>query len=65
MSLKISPYRIVSVGRGWHVRRPRSTLVHAFDELQDALAFVHRDSGGTAEVVEIVSDTLYMVKPVA
>jgi hypothetical protein len=65
MSPKIPPYRIIAVDRGWHVRRPGSTLVHAFDELSDALAFVRRDSSGTAEVVEIVSGNLYMVKPVA
>jgi hypothetical protein len=63
--LKCPPYRITMVDGQWHVRRPHGTLAHAFDELDDALTFVGRDSRGTAELVEILSGTLYMVKPIA
>jgi hypothetical protein len=59
------PYRITMVDRGWHVARPHASLVHAFDDLDEALAFVCRDSsGGTDTLVEIVSGNLYMLKPI-
>lgn len=42
------------VERSWHVGRPHASLVSAFDDLDDALAFVRRDILGTETVVEIV-----------
>jgi hypothetical protein len=53
------------VDHGWRVLRPHATLEHAFNELDEALAFVRRDSSGTATVVEILSGNLYMLKPIA
>ena len=61
---KSPPYRITMVERAWHVARPHASLVHAFDDLDEALAFVCRDSGGMETVVEIVSGNFYMLKPI-
>jgi hypothetical protein len=55
-------YRITLVDEAWHVRRPRATLDHAFDNVDDAMAFVRNDSSGTAEFVELVAGNTYMVK---
>ena len=55
-------YRITLVDEAWHVRRPRATLDHAFDNVDDAMAFVRNDSSGTAELVELVAGNTYMVK---
>jgi len=52
------------VERAWHVARPYASLVHAFDDLDEAVGFVCRDSGGTETVVEIVSGNFYMLKPI-
>lgn len=58
------PYRITMIGRAWHVARPHASLVHAFDDLDEAVGFVCRDSGGAETVVEIVSGNFYMLKPI-
>ncbi len=57
-------YRITLIAKAWHVRRPRATLDHAFDNVDDAVAFVRNDSSGTAEYVELVAGNTYMVKRV-
>jgi len=65
MAQRIDPiYRITLVNKAWHVRRPRATLDHAFDNVDDAVAFVRNDSSGTAEYVELVAGNTYMVKRV-
>lgn len=61
---KTPPYRITLVERAWHVARPHASLVHAFDDLDEAVSFVCRDSGGAETVVEIVSGDLYLLKPI-
>ena len=61
---KNPPYRITMVERAWHVGCPHASLEHAFDDLDDALAFVCRDSSGSETVVEIVSGNVYMLKPI-
>ncbi|WP_428668817.1 hypothetical protein [Reyranella sp.] len=58
------PYRITMVEREWHVARPHASLVHAFGDLDEALAFVRRDGRGAETVVEIVSGNFYMLKPI-
>ena len=58
-------YRITLVDKAWHVRRPRATLDHAFASLEEATDFVLNDSDGTAEFVELVADSTYMVKKLA
>ena len=55
-------YRITLVDEAWHVRRPRATLDHAFDNVDDAMAFVRNDSSGAVEFVELVAGNTYMVK---
>ena len=40
-------YRITLVDAAWHVRRPKATLDHAFANIDDAMAFVRNDSGGS------------------
>lgn len=55
-------YRITLVDHAWHVRRPKATMDHAFNSIDDAMVFVRNDSGGTAELVEVVADSIYMVK---
>ena len=55
-------YRITLVDEAWHVRRPRATLDHAFNNVDDAMAFVRSDSSGTAEFVELVAGNTYMMK---
>ena len=55
-------YRITLVDHAWHVRRPKATMDHAFDSIDAAVVFVRNDSGGTAEMVEVVADNTYMVK---
>ena len=61
---KDPPYRITLVGNAWHVTRPHATLDHAFASIDEALAFVGRDSVGTAEFVEVVAGGTYMLKQV-
>ncbi|MGL1423619.1 hypothetical protein ACSTJ1_00310, partial [Vibrio parahaemolyticus] len=56
------PYRITLVDHRWHVRRPHATMDHAFDKLEDAVAFVQRDSAGEATIVELMVGNAYMVK---
>jgi hypothetical protein len=55
-------YRITLVGEAWHVRRPRATMDHAFEDIDAAMAFVRSDSGGTAEFVELMAGNTYMLK---
>jgi hypothetical protein len=55
-------YRITLVDHAWHVRRPKATMDHAFANIDDAMVFVRTDSGGTAELVEVVAENMYMVK---
>jgi hypothetical protein len=55
-------YRITLVDKSWHVTRPRATIDHAFDNIDEAMAFVRNDSGGTAEFVELMAGNTYMVK---
>ncbi len=57
-------YRVTQVDRGWHLMRPAATMAHAFDTLDAAMAFVRKDSHGTA-VVEIMAGGVYMVKQIA
>jgi hypothetical protein len=57
-------YRITGVERGWHVLRPHASIVHAFDDLDAAEAFVRNDSEESVTFVEIVIDNLYMVKQI-
>jgi hypothetical protein len=40
-------------------------MAHAFKNIDDAMAFVRNDSGGSAEFVEVVADNAYMVKPLS
>jgi hypothetical protein len=61
---KAPPYRITLVERAWHVTRPHASLVHAFDDLDEAVGFVCRDSDDLETVVEIVSGNIYMLKPI-
>ena len=35
-----TPYRFTMVERAWHVARPHASLVHAFDDLDEAVGFV-------------------------
>ena len=65
LQLKDPFYRITLVGKAWHVRRPRATLDHAFASLDEATDFVRSDSDGSAEFVELVADSTYMVKKLA
>src|SRR5947199_5631835 len=37
---KNTPYRITMIGPAWHVARPHASLVHAFDDLDEAVGFV-------------------------
>jgi hypothetical protein len=55
-------YRIIQADEGWHVFRPNRSLPHTFVQLDDALAFVQRDSDGAAELVELLVGQIYMVK---
>ena len=55
-------YRITLVGEAWHVRRPKATMDHAFATIDNALAFVRSDSGGSAEFVEVMAGNAYLVK---
>jgi hypothetical protein len=56
------PYRITLVKGSWHVRRPKAAMDHAFDDIDDAMTFVRNDSGATAEFVEVMAHSIYMVK---
>lgn len=56
------PYLITLVGTEWHVTRPNATMDHAFSCLDEAEAFVRRDSAGQATYVELIADSTYMVK---
>ena len=58
-------YRITLVDRAWQVRRPRATMAHAFDSIDEATEFVRSDSRGKAEFVEVLADNIYMVKRLA
>jgi hypothetical protein len=56
------PYRITLSDHSWQVMRPHGSMPHAFDELDDALEFVRKDSDGLAEIVELLVGSVYMVK---
>jgi hypothetical protein len=62
MQLQDPLYRITLVDNAWHVRRPRAPMAHAFDDIDDAMAFVRSDSDGRAEFVELMAANTYMVK---
>ena len=62
LSRKDPLYRITLVDKAWHVTRPRATMDHAFTTIDEAMAFVRNDSGGTAEFVEVMAGNAYMMK---
>jgi hypothetical protein len=55
-------YRLTLVEDRWHLMRPDTSTPHAFDKLDDALAFVATDNGGASAIVEIRAEGTYMVK---
>ncbi len=57
-------YRITLFGSAWHVVRPQGSLAHAFTDLDQAFAFVRTDSDGAEVSVELMVDSLYMVKQI-
>jgi hypothetical protein len=55
-------YRVDLSDSLWQVTRPRASIPHAFNTLDEALSFIRSDSNGEAEFAEIVAEGTYMVK---